>query len=161
MSFVGADLVDLDNSSNNFSGFGDTARTSGTTVVTVARRAVGNIEAETNSAETAIIDALETMKTSMTTANSGLQGANYQGRNADVARDVGTDMDQRVNQAVGEVSEAFRQFRTRITALNGEVEGIATDFDRYATSAGDSGDNVSLRLAKQRTNLDGVMNAGF
>lgn len=160
-TFVGADLVDLDNSSTSFRGFGDSARTSGTTVVTVARRAVGNIEAETNTAEGQIIDALESMKSSMTAANTGLQGANYRGRNADVARDASADMDQRVNQAVAEVTEAFNQFRTRISALNGEIEGIATEFDRYAVAAGESGDSMGRGLDTQRTNLDTVMNSGF
>lgn len=159
--FIGASLDDLNRTSTDMSGFANTARDSGTTVVATTRRAVGNIEAETNTAEVTIIEALESMKTGMTTANSTLQGAQYVGRNADVARDAGSDMDRRVAQATAEVTDAFNQFRTRITALNGELEAIATGFDGYAASAADSGDSFSVAMNNQATNLDNVMNSGL
>lgn len=158
---IGASLDDLNNTSTNYQGFSDTARSSGTTVVSTARRAVGNIEAETNSAEASIVDALENMRTGMTNANASMQGAQYVGRNADVARETSTELDARVAQAVTEVTEAFQDFRTRIAGLGGELEGIATDFDAYATTVAESGAGFSQAMTSQATNLDAVMNQGL
>ncbi|MEM7341020.1 MAG: hypothetical protein AAF467_20355 [Actinomycetota bacterium] len=161
MAMIGADIGDLNNTSTNFQGFSETARTSGTTVVSTARRAVGNIEGETNTAEASIIDALESMRTGMTNANASMQGAQYVGRNAEVARNASTELDGRVAQAVTEVTEAFQDFRTRIAALGGELEGIASDFDAYAATVAESGAGFSQAMTNQATNLDAVMNQGI
>ncbi len=161
MPMIGANLNDLDRTSSDMGAFAATAETSGTTVVTTTRRAVGNIEAETNTAESTIIDALESMQTGMTTANTTLQGAEYVGGNADLARDTGSDMERRVAQAVAEVTDAFTDFRTRLTALGTELDGIAPQFDAYAVKASASGESFSQAMRNQSTNLDQVMNQGL
>ena len=158
---IGASIDDLNGTSTNYQGFSETARSSGTTVVATALRAVGNIEAETNSAEASIIDALENMRTGMTNANSSMQGAQYVGRNADVAREASNNLDRRVAQAVNEVTDAFQDFRTRISALGGELEGIASNFDGYATQVAESGAGMSRAMNDQAANLDAVMNGGL
>lgn len=160
-AMIGASTDDLNVASTDYQGFSDTALNSGASVVGTARRAVGNIEAETNAAEASILEALENMRAGMTNANSTMQGAQYVGRNADVARQASSDLDARVAQAVAGVEEAFQGFRARIAALGGELEGIAGDFDAYAVTVADSGVQFSRAMTDQATNLDAVMNQGI
>ncbi len=157
MTFIGGSVPEIQDVGRRYTGWAGVARGSGTEVVGTVQRAVAALEAETNQAQVQCIDAINGMKTELVTALSALMGAQYVGKNADTARDAGSEMDQRAAQAVADMTAAFDQFRTQITALGQDLEGIATTYDQYAAGAAESGEGMGRAMEQQAVNLDEVM----
>ena len=157
MTFIGASLEDLANVSGKYKITTGVIRDSGSTVVSTVNGAVSALQAETTRAETTCINSIEAMKADMANTWQLLSAAQYVGKNADVAREAGSELDQRCAQAVADMSEAFANFRTQINGLGENLTEIATGYDRYAAEAAESGDSMSDALAKQRDNLEQAM----
>lgn len=157
MPMIGASLEDLSNVSTRYTTAAGSVRDSGATVVSTVNGAVGTLQAETTNAQTTCINSIENMKAEMTQTLSTLVGAEYVGQNADTAREAGTELDQRCAQAVADMTAAFDQFRTQITALGEDLTGIAQGYDQYAAQTAESGEGMSRAMTQQRDNLDQAM----
>lgn len=157
MPMIGASLEDLANVSNKYGLTSGVVRESGSTVVATVNGAVSNLQAETTNAETTCINSIETMKTEMTATLNILESAEYIGKNAEVARQAGSELDQRCAKAVADMTEAFAEFRTQITGLGENLTEIAQGYDQYAVQVAESGDNMSQALVQQRDNLEQAM----
>ncbi len=157
MPMIGASTADLANSSALYRTVSGVIRDSGTTVLSTVNNSVSNLQTETNNAQTTCLDAIEGMKTDFGRVHSVLLGAEYVGKNADVAREASNEMDQRCAQAVADMTAAFDQFRVQISTLGDDLTEIAQTYDNYSAAASESSDSMAQALVTQRENLQAAM----
>ena len=157
MPMIGADIDDLNNVQARYTVWSEESILSGTTVVTTCRNAVDAILAETDRAEQQCIDAINRMADASRLAVGELTAAEYVGQNADVAREAGSDMDTKCQQAIADMQEHFANFRTSITTLGTSLDETATAYDGYAKAAGESGQGMAQGLTNQAQAIQDAM----
>lgn len=159
MPVLGADTEGLSAVGNEWRTAGDVSIESGTTVVNTCNASVDSILAEMERAERTCLDAIQSMADGNTRAFTALTGVEYTGRNAEVAREDASELQQRCQKAQADMQAAFAEARAGVTTLGESVTTIAGDYQAYAVQVGESGATFSKNMETQRANLEAAMNS--
>lgn len=159
MPLLGADTEGLTTVGTGFVSAGAAATESGTSVVNTCDVAVTSILSEMERAERTCLDAIQNMADTNRQATEQLNGIEYTGPNADIARQQAAELQQRCVKAQADMQAAFGDARTSVTAMGESVIGIATDYNAYATQVGESDEVFARNMEVQRNNLEQAMSS--
>ena len=158
MARLGADTEGLTSVGVEFRTAGALAAESGAAVVNTCNASVDAILAEMERAERTCMDAIQSMADGNRNAASLLDGIEYEGQNAVVARQTSGELQQRCLQAQADMQATFGDARASVTALGDSVTTIATEYNNYAVQVAESEDVMAQNMDTQRANLEAAMN---
>jgi biotin operon repressor len=146
------------------------------TQLTTTTGDIGDVRDQTRTAITEVIDRLrqagleavntarqqmQALRTTVETAQSRADGADWTGHNAEVFRSAYQEFNSAIGQAETATTGYFDEFNSLLDRLGVDTEDYVGQLGTSLTNAQSSTESMSHAVDAQRQNLDQVMNTGF
>jgi Zn-dependent alcohol dehydrogenase len=137
---------------------------------------IGDVRDETRTAITEVVERLRqagqaavqtarqqmaALRTTVDSAQTRADGADWTGHNAEVFRSAYHDFSGAIGQAEQSTTDYFDEFNALLDRLGADTETYVGELGSSLTNAQTSTESMGHAVGAQRENLDQVMNTGF